>query len=250
MSNKLEEFISHIKTGMAKTTHFEVLIARPSSLMTEPLNSNIRKIFLFCEQAQLPGVSYETNQVRSYGEVKDAVYSKLYEHINLSFYVDSGFLVKDFFNSWMNVIQDPETRDFNYPTEYLSPTIEIIVQDAQDIGRYKCTLYNAFPKSISAVQLDYGGKDVMKLQVSMSYQYAKNEVMGNYNQVADSSFPPITPELPSYDYGYDSFSTIPENYFNNFVAFQDEFDFTTGGVQSPFNIENASEFSGFGGVFS
>jgi hypothetical protein len=250
MSNKLEEFISHVKTGMAKTTHFEVLVARPSSLMIEPLNSNIRKIFLFCEQAQLPGMSYETNQVRSYGEVKEVVYSKLYEHINLSFYVDAGFLVKDFFNSWMNVIQDPKTRDFNYPTTYLAPTVEIIVQDAQDMGRYKCTLYNAFPKSISAVQLDSNNKDIMKLQVSLSYQYAENEVMSNYNQTSDTTIVPISPALPSYDYGYDSFSTIPENYFNNFVSFQDEFDFTTGGVQSPISIEAANQFTGFGGVFS
>ena len=249
MSNKLQEFIGHIKTGMAKTTHFEVLIARPPSLMTEPMNSNIRKIFLFCEQAQLPGMSYETNQVRSYGETKDVAYSKLYENINLSFYVDAGFLVKDFFNSWMNVIQDPITRDFNYPVTYLAPTIEIIVQDVQDIGRYSCTLYNAFPKSINAVQLDYAGKDVMKLQVSISYQYAENKVLGNYNQVADTNIVPISPSLPSFDYGYDSFSTIPDNYFNNFTGFQDQIDFTTGGVQSPFSIEAANQLTGFGGGF-
>lgn len=247
--NKLEEFISHIKTGLAKPTHFEVLIARPPSLLIEPLNSNIRKIFLFCEQAQLPGVSFETNQVRSYGESKDVPYAKLYEHINLSFYVDSGFLVKDFFDSWMKVIQDPITRDFKYATTYLAPTIEITVQDAQDTDRYRCTLYNAFPKSISAVQLDYAGKDVMKLQVAISYQYAENTVLGNYAQTADSNIASITPALPSYDYGYNSFSEIPQNYFNNFVGFQDQFDFTTGGVQSPISIEGANQLIGFGSAF-
>jgi len=247
--SKLQEFVGHIKTGMAKTSHFEVLIARPPSLLTEPLNSSIRKIFLFCDQAQLPGSSYETNQVRSYGETKDVPYSKLYEQINLSFYVDAGFIVKEFFDSWMNVIQNPVTRDFKYPTTYLAPTIDITVQDSEDKDRYRCTLYNAFPKSISAIQLDYAGKEVMKLQVSMTYQYAENKVLGNYTETSDVNLAQITPALPSFDYGYNSFSTIPDNYFNNFVGFQDQFDFTTGGVQSPISIEDANQLLGFGSAF-
>jgi hypothetical protein len=247
--SKLQEFVGHIKTGMAKTSHFEVMISRPPALLTEPLNSNIRKIFLFCDQAQLPGSSYETNQVRSYGETKDVPYSKLYEHVNLSFYVDAGFLVKNFFDSWMDAIQDPNTRDFKYPTTYLAPKIDITVQDSEDTSRYMCTLYNAFPKSISAVQLDYAGKEVMKLQVSMTYQYAENKVLGNYTQVADVNLGQITPALPSFDYGYNSFSAIPDNYFNNFTGFQDQMDFTTGGVQSPLSIEGANQILGFGGGF-
>ncbi len=247
--SKLNEFIGNVKLGLAKTTHFEVVIARPPALLGEPINSNIRKIFMFCDQAQLPGVSYSTNQVRSYGEFKEVPYEKLYEQINLNFYVDSDFMVKDFFDSWMNAIQNPTTRDFNYATTYMSPTIDIIVQDAQDIARYSCTLYNAYPKAISAVQLDYASKDVMKLQVTIAYQYAVSGALGNYNKVADANLGQITPALPSFSYGYGSFTTIPENYFSDFTGFQDQIDFTTGGVQSVATMESMGELTGFGGVF-
>lgn len=247
--SKLNEFIGNVKTGLAKTTHFEVIIARPPALQGEPINSNIRKIFMFCDQAQLPGITYSTNQVRSYGEFKDVPYEKLYENINLSFYVDSDFMVKDFFDSWMNSIQNPKTRDFNYATTYIAPTIDIIVQDAQDVSRYSCTLYNAYPKSVSAVQLDYAGKDVMKLQVTIAYQYSQSGALGNYNKVADANLGEVVPALPSFSYGYNSFTTIPQNYFSNFASFQDQIDFTTGGVQSPETIESLNELTGFGGIF-
>jgi hypothetical protein len=158
-------------------------------------------------------------------------------------------MVKQFFDSWMDAIQNPMTRDFNYAITYVSPTIDIIVQDAQDADRYSCTLHNAYPKSISAIQLDYAGKDVMKLQVTIAYQYAVSGALGNYNKVADANLGQITPALPSFSYGYDSFTTIPANYFSNFASFQDQIDFTTGGVQSASTIESMNELTGFGGIF-
>jgi hypothetical protein len=62
------------------------------------------------------------------------------------------------------------------------------VYDADEKQRYIVTLYECYPKSIGAVQLDYSSKEVMKLQVSMNYKYwisapvsdTKNKDVNNY----------------------------------------------------------------------
>jgi hypothetical protein len=74
------------------------------------------------------------------------------------------------FDYWLNLIQDPWTRNFNYYDEYVTDIV-IEVQDLKDQSRYGIKLFEAYPKSIGAVQLDYAGKDVMKISVNFAYKY-------------------------------------------------------------------------------
>lgn len=145
--SKLNEFISEVKGGMAKSHHFAVQLTLPSAISNlEPIKSNMNKIILFCDQAQLPGVSYSTNPVRSYGEVKEVPYEKLFEQVNLSFYVDADLTVKKLFDEWIALVQDPVTRDFNYPSKYISDSINILIYDNQNQERYRVALNKVFPK--------------------------------------------------------------------------------------------------------
>ena len=71
---------------------------------------------------------------------------------------------------WLNQIQDPWTRSFNYYDNYVTDIV-IEVQDLKDQSRYGIKLFEAYPKSVGAVQLDYAGKDVMKIAVNFAYKY-------------------------------------------------------------------------------
>jgi hypothetical protein len=75
-----------------------------------------------------------------------------------------------FFDKWINSIQNPATRSFNFYNDYISD-IEIVVLNLENKPRYYTKLYECYPKSISAIQLDYNSKDVMKFQVSINYRY-------------------------------------------------------------------------------
>lgn len=247
--SKLNEFISGVKSGMAKTSFFTVQLTVPQLLNNmEPAKSNMNKIILFCDQAQIPGVSFSTNQVRSYGEFKEVPYEKLYEPVQLSFYVDSDMNVKKLFDSWIALIQNTTTRDFRYPKHYLTDKIDIIVQDSMDSAKYRVCLNKAYPKTVSPIQLDYASKDVMKLQVTMVYQYA--EIFQAYT--------PTDQQVSSSQIGIQTFASpdataygVPDKYFNNFDEFQGEFanvDFSYG-VSSIESIENMNEDIGLGGVF-
>ena len=247
--NKLTEFIAEIKNGVAIANHFVVDLHFPAAFSQfRDINNNLRKAILFCDQAQLPGLSFSTSPVRTFGEMREVPYEKLFEPIQLSFYVDNDFMVKALFDQWMNLIQDAGTRTFNYPKTYISDFIKIIMLNREDNRLYEVKLFNVFPKAVAPIQLDYSSRDIIRLNVTLSYQYAET------TQVAQATIDGIPPTpyeslMSNYAYGYDTTSDIPINYFNDFSVFQNQFvDFTTG-VKSVTSTENIGEITGFGGVF-
>ena len=175
----IKDFISQIKTGaLARNNRFAVVLTPPAAINP----GKLQKILLFCDSVQLPGLNYSTVQNRTFGEFRETPYEKLYDALNMSFYVDNDLEVKRFFDDWMNTIQDPTTRTFNYYNNYTTKmTIE--VQDLNDKTRYELKLYECYPKNIGVIQLDNSSKDIMKLQVTMQYKYWESD---NYSVLADN----------------------------------------------------------------
>jgi len=169
-NSPLNDFISKVKQdGLARNNRFLVCISPKSAWRLGP-SSWLQDALLLCDQVQLPGTNFNTADMRTYGETRKAPYERLYEDINMSFYVDTSMTVKYFFDNWMMNIQDPSTRNFNYYDEYISD-ITIEVQDLKNQSRYAVQLREAFPKSIGAIQLDQSNKDIMKLSINFAYKY-------------------------------------------------------------------------------
>jgi hypothetical protein len=165
----LQEFIASIKgAGLARNNRYIVNMRIPAK--THIATSSLRTTMLYCEQVQLPGVNYSTTQNRTFGEFRETPYEKLYDICNMSFYVDTDMYIKFLFDRWMQTIQDPDNRCFNYYNEYTTD-MEIQVQNLEDKVKYKVKLFECYPKSVSSVQMDYSNKDVMKLSVAMQYKY-------------------------------------------------------------------------------
>lgn len=163
----IKEFTAAVKNnGLARSNRYAVSFVVPMVFN----NDVTKKALMFCDQIQLPGTNFSTTQNRTFGEFRETPYEKLYEHINVSFYVDTNMQVKQMFDEWTNHIYNPNTRVFNYYDQYVTDmTIE--VQDVTNRARYWVTLHECYPKSVGAIQLDYAGKDVMKLSVSMAYKW-------------------------------------------------------------------------------
>lgn len=246
----INTFISNVKSGLARNNHFLVQLSLPSKLaVSDPTKTNLEKILLFCDQAQLPGVSYGTNQVRTYGEFREVPYEKLYEQVTLSFYVDKDLYVKNLFEEWINLIQDRKTRDFEFPVNYMTD-IEIYVLDTEDNKKYKIKLKNAYPKAVNAVQLDYSAKDIMKLQVTMTYKYYEDTLYTASSDRNDTNaIDTSRTSLAGFDYGFNAFE-IPGNYFNDFMGFQNQFaDLSFDGAKVLSSVENIGETIGLGNIF-
>lgn len=165
----IKDFTAAVKSqGLARTNRYAVVMTLPKGMVFN--NDVTKKALMFCDQVQLPGTNFSTAQNRAFGEFRETPYEKLYEHINLSFYVDRDMQVKELFDRWNDTIYNPITRTFNYYSNYTTDiTIEVQGNDGQP--NYWVDLHECYPKSVGAVQLDYASKDVMKLSVSMAYKW-------------------------------------------------------------------------------
>lgn len=213
--SSLNEFIQEIKsTGMANTNNFAVFIAIPKGVIV-PLgvSSNLRKFCLFCNATELPGFTYSTTPIRTYGESREMPYEALFDTIDCNFYMDSDLTLKYFFDTWIQNIRPLETRSWNYYDDYTT-TVEIFVLNRAEDEVYSVKLLEAYPKVLQPIQMSYDTSEVMKMNVTFQYKYWVSERVGTIHDV-------------STQYGFaglekQSFN-IPSDYFTNNLNYQQVF---------------------------
>jgi hypothetical protein len=196
----LNDFIASISNeGLMKTSRFSVMFTIPNAVADGPYTSELRKILLYCDTINLPGISMATTEAKTFGEIREMPYQKLFEAAQMTFYVDNAMSVKLLFDNWFAGIQDPVTRTFSYYDDYKTD-MSIEVFDTADNSRYTLNMFQCYPKSIGAVQMDYQSKDIMKLTVTMNYKYWTS--------------------TSSQGVGEGDIAAIPNQYFTNFSTFQ------------------------------
>lgn len=226
----LNDFIAQVKTiGMARTNRFNVIITPPQSL-NRIGNTGLQSILLFCDQVQIPGLNLATIQNRTYGEFREVPYEKLFGDIQMSFYVDNNLSVKSLFDDWMGLIQNPSSRTFEYYDNYVTD-MQIEVEDTANRIRHRTNVYEAYPKTIAPIQLDYASKDVMKMQVTMQYKYWRTEYFEIFDEPVGKPTSP-EPNSPVRDF------LVPESYFNDFEGYQEDWNnaqkaIKTAGLELP-----------------
>lgn len=218
----LRNFISTIKTeGLMRSSRYAVLLSPPKSVGSVV---NMRKLLLFCSEISLPGLNLITNQIRQYGEVREVPSEKTFDNINMTFYVDNNMEVKLFFDRWLDSIQNPYTRTFEYYQNYITD-LDIEVEDLKDRKRYAVKLSECYPKSISPITLGYETKEVMKLQVSMNYKYWRSVAYSTPKDVKESQFSRFF-RMPTINGnpipGTTNTQSVPTEYTNNFSGFQQQ----------------------------
>ena len=164
----IQKFISSFTDDLAKPSRFEVKINPPSVL-----NSGISSetLALRCENASLPGRTLATADHRIYGPTEKYPYQSTYEDISLTFIVTSSMVEKTLFNTWLDYINSPTTWNFEYKSNYATDIL-ISQYDTSNREMHQVKLHEAFPISISQLDLDWGNDDAYhKLSVVFAYTY-------------------------------------------------------------------------------
>jgi len=219
---KISDFVSSMNNGLARTNRFSVMLTMPTVVTGDatPGRTELKNLLLFCDQAQLPGLTVNTTPIRIFGEVRETPTEYNYEPITLSFYIDRKMHLKAWFDDWIKMIQNGGQRTFRYYDDYICPQMQIFVQDTKDNTTYQVNLYEVWPKSIGAIQMDYASKDVMKLSVTLQYKYWR------YITVDD------TRENVPFQSELSKLTGIPEEYFSKFNSFQNDL---SGAISSRLN---------------
>ena len=171
MSFSVTSFLSKAETlgSLARKNKFSIQLIPPRATRL-----STGKIDFLCKKATLPARTSATTEHRMYGYALSVPYETTYENVTLSFHEVNNFEVRKFFETWMEYINPQDTYNINYYDKYKSE-IKIYVYDdvisEPDPSRaiYSVTLMDAYPATLSSVDMDWGVMDFLVFDVDISY---------------------------------------------------------------------------------
>ena len=153
-------------------------------------NSSLtRYLALQCENAELPGKSLQTEDVKIYGPSFKVPQQTQYGETTLTFLCTNDFFERKLFERWMNCIQPSDTNNLRFPkddannTRYLT-NIKIIQYDEFIKQIFAVELIDAFPVGIAAQSLNWSEENFHRLSVQFSYQRYRPIYTGTYDLAA------------------------------------------------------------------
>ena len=173
--------------GYAQPNQFDVVITYPPKLgggntanvfremdrLGAGSTSKLRKISLRCESVQLPGRTLSSSPDNNiYGPVREIVEGVTYaEDLNMTFHGSSGLDERVFFENWQRQAFNEQTWNIGYYNDYVAD-IDIYLLDKQNQRRYGLKIHEAYPKTITATDLNSGtNNEIIKISVSFSFRY-------------------------------------------------------------------------------
>ena len=187
LDNSHSRIITHVWEGggHSKPALYRVKITPPNSMSNWENNiAALKHITFNCDSIGIPGRNISTKPFKTYGLKKEYAYEKIHPEIQATFYVSESYDEFRFFEEWTDTIYNANGTLGWYNDYAQSATMEIeqLSNKAQrgekeDLGVIaKCTVYEAYPKTVSPVQLSYASSNtVQKITVSFAFRDAKTE---------------------------------------------------------------------------
>ena len=153
-----------------------------------------------CERVSLPGRIIISSPYKegNIGLVREYPTNAVYQPVDATFLMSKDYSEKVFFELWQGLIIGPHrtkgdnnpteaTRNLNYIDNYTcSMTIHCFRPEG---GRnfkevYRCTLREAYPRTIQDIQMDWSANDLVRLNVVFDYKYFEDEVTEEFTSSA------------------------------------------------------------------
>ena len=206
MAFNVNRFIAHFDShaGFAKSSKFDVLINVPSVLMSMATSEQLS---LQCETAELPGYTLNTIENKIFGAATPLAGTPAFGDVSFTFICAGDLWEKKFFDAWLNYIIPKQTYLVNYKMNYVTDIVirqysefmpmnpqQNVRQDsvANDLDglppelvnqsqslddptarkphvSYACTLINAFPVTVNALNLNWATDDIHRLTVAFKF---------------------------------------------------------------------------------
>jgi hypothetical protein len=150
-------------------------------------SSMSRYLALQCENAELPGKTLQTADVKIYGPTFKVPYQTQYGDTNLTFLCTNQFYERKLFDRWMEAIMPSDTNNLRFPkgqtTRYMT-NIKIIQYDDFIKQIYAVELIDAFPIAVSPQTLSWADDNFHRLQITFAYQKYRTIYEGTYDLAA------------------------------------------------------------------
>ena len=167
---RVDDFMSNVDNlgGFARSWKFGVQILPPSGI------GGADTIGFLANAAQLPRRGYTTTEHRIYGINRYVPYEQVFEPTTIKFLNTADFSPRNFWESWINYIQPRETLNVQY---YRTMIGSIKIFHLPDSGStsinssdYQVELLEAWPESMSDIEMGWDQSDIMSFDVSIRYK--------------------------------------------------------------------------------
>ena len=178
--------------GLAQTNHYVVSFSSLTPAVETYLKrySNVgnlrdflsRRAGILCSDASLPTSNLATAEVKDnfMGIPQEYAHTRLFTDTDFTFYVDQDYTILKIFEGWMEYIGSGANRKMRqqdkgfyrrmqYPDNYKVNSMQITKFEKNYRRELKYKFINAFPKSITPVQVSYGDADVLRVTVSFNF---------------------------------------------------------------------------------
>jgi hypothetical protein len=133
-----------------------------------------------------------TEQKIGSNPVEKYPYLTTFNDIQLTFIVDDDMNQKVFFDAWLNFINPQYNYNFRYKGDYAT-VITVNQYDVTNKISYSCNLYDAYPISVEALDLDWAVDGYHKLRVTFAYTYWQNNSLQAYGmQLVDAGLAAVS----------------------------------------------------------
>lgn len=196
MANSVDDIKSLIgkKGGVSRPNRFQVIFTPPSvsllnlnpevlvgslvsgSFKVKNLINDPRDISLLCMSAQLPGRQITTADYIAEKQAVPQVQSIIDEDVTLKFMLTNDYYMKILFDNWVSGIVDLDSYRVGYKKDF---AVDVVIQqlNQKNIPVYGVRLENAFPTTVSAIELDNSAENSIQ-ELSVTFSYDKYEPEG------------------------------------------------------------------------
>lgn len=174
------------KSGIAKTSHFEVQLHVPAGVMV-PGMPNLEDMMFRADAAELPGRNVATldHRFQNYGPINKVPYAQTYGDSGISFILSEDMREKELFEIWQNAMINTgafETGGVTtfgtskFMTKYWENYVgAITIRQFGSNGEIRSvhTLNEAYPIIINPVAMNWGEDAAARLQVTFAFKNYK-----------------------------------------------------------------------------
>src|SRR6056300_1691670 len=165
----VDEFKARLTGGGARGNLFQITLANPRGGLG--VNLDIDFASFMCESGQLPASTVNTIEIPFRGRQLKIAGDRVFEPWTVSVINDTGFKIRDEMERWMNAIANhADAGGTQNPELYFADLkVEQFDRDERVIKTY--TFKDAWPSSVSAIELSYADAEVERFQIEWQYQY-------------------------------------------------------------------------------
>jgi hypothetical protein len=166
MAFRLDEIRGDLKRGVARTSHYELLIGGNKEIAFRTVS------------VTAPGRSIGAAASGVYGATQEVGHSGIYAPVSAQIYCSPDHSERKYFNKWQDfVIGSARTAggaessfDVGYYKEYVR---DIIIKQYDEEGKEKheIKLIEAYPRTVGELSYSYQASELLLFTVSLQYRY-------------------------------------------------------------------------------